>query len=93
MAFIGDILISFIFLISGLVFLYLILTKYTEEAHKRELKKNKWMKNDYYNYENPIFFRIMSNSYIIAKIVLILCATTFTFVGIFLFCLKVKEGI
>ncbi|TFB13460.1 hypothetical protein E3U55_15920 [Filobacillus milosensis] len=62
----------FFFLTGGFIFLYLVLTKYTEEAHQKELKKNKWMKKDYYNYENAIFYRIMSNSYLIAKTFLII---------------------
>ncbi|WP_163536261.1 hypothetical protein [Gracilibacillus sp. YIM 98692] len=75
--------ISF-FLLGGLVFLFLVITKYTEEAHQKEIKKNKWMKKDYYHYENAIFYRIMSNSYWIAKTLLIIASLIPIAIGILL---------
>ncbi|MBH0230721.1 hypothetical protein [Halobacillus yeomjeoni] len=64
----------FLFFAGGFIFLFLVITKYTEEAHEKEMKKNKWMKEDYYNYENPIIYRLMSSSFWIAKTMLIIAA-------------------
>ncbi|KGX83203.1 hypothetical protein [Pontibacillus marinus] len=82
MQLIKDLLPLFFFLTGGLIFLYLVITKYTEEAHQKEIKKNKWMKKDYYNYENPIFYRIMSNSFWIAKALLIIASLIPIVIGI-----------
>ncbi|WP_226578723.1 hypothetical protein [Halobacillus litoralis] len=91
MTIIGDVLISLFFLIGGLLFLYFILAKYTEEAHQKEVKKNNWMKKDKTNYENPLFFKLMSHSYMLTKSILIICAGIFTLVGIFLLFLKLYK--
>ncbi|WLR47291.1 hypothetical protein LC065_17500 [Halobacillus litoralis] len=72
----------FFFLIGGFIFLYLVITKYTEEAHKKEIKKNKWMQKDDYNYENSIFYRIMGSSYWIAKSLLIIASLIPIAIGI-----------
>lgn len=82
MQLIKDFFPLFFFLIGGFIFLFFVLTKYTEDAHKKEMKKKKWMQKDYYNYENPIFYRIMSSSYWIAKSLLIIASLIPIAIGI-----------
>lgn len=75
-----DLIPTLFFLLGGLVFLILIVTKYTEEAHEKELTKNNWMKRS--NDKNVIFYWLMSRSYIITKILLIIAALIPLSIGI-----------
>jgi len=71
-----------IFLLGGIIFLLLVVTKYTKEEHEKEVQKNLRMKSDWYNYENAFLYRLLSSSFGIAKVLLILSALIFIAVGI-----------
>jgi hypothetical protein len=69
-------LIGYMFLIFGLIFLFISLFKYTEEEHQKRLKKYPWMQGDEFFLEVEsnitLVFIVISKSYSITKMVLIL---------------------
>jgi hypothetical protein len=79
-------IIGIIFLISGVIFFLLVLFKYTEEEHQKELKKYQWVEEikhiSWFNMDLVIFKKIANNSYIITKVIMILIAVIPIVIGI-----------
>lgn len=70
--------VGLLFLMFGLAFFLLVLFKYTEKEHQKELKKFQWVRNNKFlswaEWDLVLFHKIGSKSYIIAKVILLLIA-------------------
>jgi hypothetical protein len=66
--------VGLLFLIPGIIFFLYVLLKYTEEEHKKELKKFDWVRNSWDQWDLAIFHKIGSKSYVLAKVILLLVA-------------------
>jgi len=79
--------VGLLFLIFGLTFFLLVLFKYTEEEHQKELKKYEWVRNDKFlswaEWDLVLFHKIASGSYIIAKVIILFVALIPIAIGIF----------
>lgn len=79
--------VGLLFLIPGIIFFIWVLLKYTEEAHLKEVKKWKWIRNDTYaswaEQDMILFHKIASKSYILAKIILLLLSLIPVVIGAF----------
>lgn len=79
--------VGLLFLIFGLTFFLLFLFKYTEEEHRKELRKYQWVRNDkllsWAESDLVLFHKIASKSYIIAKVVILFFAFIPIIIGIF----------
>ncbi|WP_108671794.1 hypothetical protein [Peribacillus acanthi] len=79
--------VGLLFLIFGLTFFLLVLFKYTEEEHQKELKKYQWVRNDKFlswaEWDLVLFHKIASKSYIIAKVIILFFAFIPIAIGIF----------
>ncbi|WP_409293960.1 hypothetical protein V1498_12160 [Peribacillus sp. SCS-26] len=68
-------LLLFIF---GLTLFLLILFTYTEDAHQKEIKKYKWVRNDLYaswaEQDVILFHKIASKSFVPAKVIILILA-------------------
>ncbi|SIR87664.1 hypothetical protein SAMN05878482_106344 [Peribacillus simplex] len=82
----GALVVGLLFLIPGIIFLLLVMFKYTEEEHQKELIKYQWVRNDRFlswvEWELVLFHKIASKSYIIAKVIILLISLIPIAIGI-----------
>lgn len=79
-----------LFFIPGVAFFLLILFKYTEQEHQKELDKYAWFREDkrkwLWDYDFALFTKIAEKSFIITKIIMLLLALIPVVVGVFGLC-------
>lgn len=83
----GPLIVGLLFLIPGLAFFFYIITKYTEDKHKKELEKWRWVREDKFasmsEADISLFHRIGSKSFIAAKVIMIVISLFPIVIGAF----------
>jgi uncharacterized membrane protein len=80
-----------LFFLPGVAFFLLILFKYTETEHQKELEKYKWFREDnrkwLWDSDFALFTRIAEKSFIITKIIMLLLALFMVAAGVLGLCM------
>lgn len=76
--------IGIFLLIFGITATLFVYYKYTREAHKKEMDKYQFMKNDWnFNFDLNLFIRLGEKSFILAKMIIMLLCFAFAALGAF----------
>ncbi|MFE1245754.1 hypothetical protein ACFW35_16615 [Fictibacillus sp. NPDC058756] len=80
-------IVGLMFFIPGILFFFWVLFKYTEEEHRKEIKKWRWFREDkslwVWDPEFALFQKIANKSYYIAKVIIMLSALIPVIIGAF----------
>ncbi|KZE64125.1 hypothetical protein AWM68_13545 [Fictibacillus phosphorivorans] len=80
-----------LFFIPGVAFFLLILFKYTEQEHQKELKKYAWFREDkrkwLWDSDFALFTKIAEKSFIITKIIMLLLSLYMVAAGVLGLCM------
>jgi hypothetical protein len=80
-----------LFFISGVSFFLLILFKYTDTEHQKELEKYRWFREDknkwFWDSDFALFTKIAEKSFIITKIIMLMLALFMIAAGVLGLCM------